>query len=316
MAGLRVGGYRTEEYTAGAYTAIRSDYRDAIVGADAKLFAEHREFGVNWEARIGGPWFGQNGGGGPERVSAYARKIWKESSSMYLPPMLYDEFFATYQDNFLPFSRTAGGDRWNHLWMAGWHLRMNLYTPYWDPETGVWADVMGAGGQADFNGWKPMGQARAEVAAVQQFPDWFGSYRPRLAVRALGQYATPTDGQFFALGGSTVFRGFDLAQRQGSLMWVGNAEIRWPVARQVTWDVLDHCVGARNLSLVTFYDVGAVYANSHLVGGNVAHAVGLGLRMDIAIFSFIERATLRFDVGKSLTGAVPLQIWFGVQQAF
>jgi hypothetical protein len=316
MAGLRVGGYRTEEYAAGAYTAIRSDYRDAIVGADAKLFGEHREYGVNWEARIGGPWFGQNGGGGPERVSAYARKIWKESSSMYLPPMLYDEFFATYQDNFLPFPRTAGGDRWNHLWMAGWHLRMNLYTPYWDPEMGVWADVMGAGGQADFNGWKPMGQVRGEVAAVQQLPDWFGGYRPRLAVRALGQYATPTDGQFFALGGSTVFRGFDLAQRQGSLMWVGNAEMRWPLARQVTWDTLDHCVGARNMWLVTFYDVGAVYANSRLVGGNVAHAVGLGLRMDIAIFSFIERATLRFDVGKPLNGGAPLQYWFGVQQAF
>ena len=110
MAGLRVGGYRTEEYALGAYTAIRSDYRDAVVGADARLFAEHREYGLNWEARVAGPWFGQNGGGAPERVSAYARKIWKESSSMYLPPMLYDEFFITYQDNFLPLvaNRRAG----------------------------------------------------------------------------------------------------------------------------------------------------------------------------------------------------------------
>src|SRR5207253_1352786 len=82
MAGLRVGGYRTERYTAGAYTAIRSDYRDAVVGADAKVLTAHREFGANWEARIAGPWFGQNGGGAPERASVYARKIWKEGSSM------------------------------------------------------------------------------------------------------------------------------------------------------------------------------------------------------------------------------------------
>jgi hypothetical protein len=62
--------------------------------------------------------------------------------------------------------------------------------------------------------------------------------------------------------------------------------------------------------------VGAVYANRRQVGGNVAHAVGVGLRVDVAIFSFIERATLRFDVGKSLTGGTPLQFWLGVQHAF
>src|SRR5262249_24781928 len=144
-------------------------------------------------------------------------KIWRESSSMYLPPMLYHEFFATYQDNFLPFLRNQqGGSRWDHLWMAGGHLRLNLYTPYWDPECGVWADVMAAGGQADFTNWKPMSQARAELAADHELPEWFGSYRPRLAVRGLGQFATPDQGQFFALGGGTVFRGFDLAERQGS----------------------------------------------------------------------------------------------------
>jgi hypothetical protein len=317
MVGLRVGGYRTEEYAVGAYTAVRSDYRDAVVGADARIFAPHREYGLNWETRISGPWFGQTGPNGVERGSVYARNIRKESSSLYLPPMFYDEAFATYQDNFLPFARTLGGDRWSHLWMAGWHARLNLYTPYWDPEYGIWADGLVAGGQADFTGWKPMGQARAEIAAVHELPEWTGPFQHvRFAARALGQFATPQYGQFFALGGGTVFRGFDLAQRQGNAMWVGNAELRWPLARQVTWDTLDHCAGARNVWLATFYDVGAVYANRRLVGGNVAQAVGLGLRVDVAIFSFIERATLRFDVGKPLNGAAPLQYWFGVQHAF
>jgi len=316
MVGLRVGGHRTECYDLGAYTAIRSDYRDAVVGADARVYADHREFGANWETRVGGPWGGLAGASGPERGNIYARRIWKESSSMYLPPMLYHEFFATYQDNFLPFARTPGGDRWDHLWMTGIHGRMNLYTPYWDPESGVWADAWAAGGQADFTGWRPLGQAQAQIATVQSLPEWLGEWRPRLAVRALGQFATPNDGQFFALGGSTIFRGYDLAQRQGSVMWVGNVELRWPLARQVTWDALDHCAGVRNVWLATFYDFGAVYANGHMVGGNVAQAFGAGLRVDIAIFSFIERATLRFDVGKSITDNAPLQFWFGVQHAF
>jgi hemolysin activation/secretion protein len=196
-------------------------------------------------------------------------------------------------------------------------VRLNLYTPYWDPECGVWADFVAAGGQAEFDRWKPMAQLRTELAGVHALPEWTGPLRhARLAVRGVGQFATPERGQFFALGGGTLFRGFDLAERQGSALWVGNVELRWPLARQVTWDCLDHCVGARNVWLATFYDVGAVYANQRLVGGNVAHAVGLGLRVDVAIFSFIERATLRFDVGKSLSGGAPVQYWFGIQHAF
>jgi hypothetical protein len=317
MAGLRAGVYRTEEYSAGVYTAVRSDYRDAVVGADAKILGDHSEYGVNWEERIAGPWFGQNGGGAPERISAYARRIIKETSSLYMPPMVYDELFVTFQDNFLPIPREEGGERYNKLWLAGYHFRANLYTPYWDPVSGFWVDVAAAGGQAEFNGeWKGTAQARAELAGVQELPDWFGGFRPRLAARVVGQVATPDYGQFFALGGDTLFRGYDLAQRQGNALWVGNLEMRWPLARQVTWDALDHAVGARNLWLATFYDVGGVYANSHLVGGNVAQAVGAGLRMDVAIFSFIERAVLRFDVGKPLNSAAPLQFWFGVAQPF
>ena len=48
----------------------------------------------------------------------------------------------------------------------------------------------------------------------------------------------------------------------------------------------------------------------------VAHALGGGIRLDMAVFSFIERATLRFDVGKTINAASPFQFWFGVQQPF
>jgi hypothetical protein len=42
----------------------------------------------------------------------------------------------------------------------------------------------------------------------------------------------------------------------------------------------------------------------------------VGLRVDVAIFSFIERATLRFDAGKTINDNRPWQFWFGIQHAF
>jgi outer membrane translocation and assembly module TamA len=73
--------------------------------------------------------------------------------------------------------------------------------------------------------------------------------------------------------------------------------------------------GVRNVWLATFYDVGEVYANGHSVGG-VAHALGAGVRVDLSVFSFIERATVRFDFAKTINAATPFQFWFGVQHAF
>jgi hypothetical protein len=230
------------------------------------------------------------------------------------------EAFSTYQDNFLPFNRTpvaqAERPRWTQL--NGIHHRLNLNTPYWDPECGIWVDLMYGAGVAQLNTRQTMHQLRGELAFVKKFPDWciLGPLSDtRLAVRAVGMGATPDRGEFFALGGGTLFRGYDLAERQGSLLWVGNVELRFPLVRNVEWDALDHTVGARNVWLATFYDVGAIYNGGQRVG-DVAHTLGVGLRVDLAIFSFIERATLRFDAGKAINGNTPFQFWFGVQHAF
>jgi hemolysin activation/secretion protein len=137
----------------------------------------------------------------------------------------------------------------------------------------------------------------------------------RIAIRGMVMAAVPDRGKFYALGGGTTFRGFDMAERQGSAMWVANAEWRLPLFRDVTWDALDHVIGVRNLWFAAFYDVGAVYVKWNRVG-NVVHALGGGLRVDSAIFSFIERATLRFDVAKTLNANSPVQFWFGVQHPF
>jgi hypothetical protein len=319
MIGLRAGANRPQEFIGGAYAAYRTNYRDMVFGVDGKWLWNMEETGFNYERRIAGPWAGQDGASGPQRASIYHRWILQQSPSMYLYPMVYHETFAFYQDNFLPFVRreVPGAVRWNEMWNWGWHFRANLYTPYWDPECGVWFDASASAGQARMPGWQTAGQMHGELAAVHRLPDFLGPLSNiRLAARIVGTGALPDRGQFFALAGGNLFRGYDMAQRQGSSLWVGNVELRIPIVRNVEWDTLDHTVGARNAWLAAFYDVGDIYANGREVGGRVAQAVGAGLRVDVAIFSFIERATFRFDVAKTINDNSPMQFWFGMQHAF
>jgi hypothetical protein len=64
-----------------------------------------------------------------------------------------------------------------------------------------------------------------------------------------------------------------------------------------------------------FYDIGDAYLDYHSIGP-VAHAFGIGLRFQVDFFSFLERATIRIDVAKTVGQKIPAQFWFGVQQPF
>jgi hypothetical protein len=318
MIGLRVGANKPQHWKADAYAAYRTDYRDMIIGGDITKLGDHYEIGLNYERRVAGPFGNESGSGGPQRAVAYYRDVMKPGSSLYLPPIMYQDLFATYQNDFLPYARNPQGTRFNSLVMGGYHYRLNLYTPYWNPECGVWVDAMAAGGSAEFADWKGMAQGRLELAGVHELPlpDCLGQLQHiRFAGRVVALGAWPNYAQFYALGGGTLYRGFDLAERQGNALWVANAELRIPLKRDVTWDCLDHTIGARSIWLATFSDIGSVYANGKSIDG-VAYALGAGLRVEVAVFSFIERATLRFDVAKTINAATPFQWWFGIQHAF
>ncbi len=323
LIGLRAGAHRTQIFSGGAYAAYRTEYRDLVVGADGLW--DHwplprTQLGFNIESRIDGPYGNTNGRDTATRASVFARYVHQYGSSLYLPPLAYSEAFSTYQDNFLPFARTRirGSERPDWTYVAGLHTRVNLYTPYWDPERGFWFDATIGTGVAGLKQDVGYHQFRVELAGVQKVSEneCLGCWNDtRVAARIVAMGALPDRGQFFALGGGTLFRGYDLAERQGSALWVANFELRLPIIRHVEWDVLDHTVGARNLWLAAFYDVGGVYTNGRVVG-DVAHAIGTGLRVDTALFSFIERVTFRFDIAKTISDNTPLQFWFGVQHAF
>ncbi len=325
MAGPRLGAYRPDVVQGGIYSAFRLDYRDLVVGADG-LF-DHLPFpkaqvGFSIERRIAGPFYNLNGtagDGGATRATVFGRYVLRQSSSLYLHPMHYVEGYSAYSDNFLPTARDRdpAGVRPDRSWLNGIHHRLNLYTPYWDPETGAWVDLNYAIGTTRLDGKDVLAnQFRAELAAARKLPDGFGYLSTvKVAARGVIQTGWPGRGEYFALGGSTLFRGFDLAERQGSFLWVANGEARLPVFRDRRWNFLDNTSGIRNVSVAGFYDVGGVYANGRAVT-NVAHAVGGGLRVDLAVFSFIERATVRFDVAKTVNAGSPVQFWYGLQHPF
>jgi hypothetical protein len=244
-----------------------------------------------------------------------------------LPPFQYVEAFEAIQSNSLPqpSSPTPGADPFHSQTLAGVHYHSDLLTPYWNPEAGLAFDVTGADGLpvlGEHHSFQEMFSQASFVKTVRDllslseespFLRWLGD--SRLAFRAYGAAAQPDDARVFTLGGGALFRGYDLSQRQGSMAWVASAEWRIPLVQRVNLDLLDHAVGVRNVYGAPFYDVGDAYLNGK-ESGPIAHAVGAGLRIDVAWFSLIERTIVRFDVAKTVNDNTPLQFWFGLDHPF
>jgi hemolysin activation/secretion protein len=209
-----------------------------------------------------------------------------------------------------------GANHFDQQTLAGLHYHLDYLTPYWDPEGGFRVDANYATGIPILGEHEAFNRVDAQFSIVKGLPDWLGPLsQTRLAARIYGAAGLPNNGEYFTLGGGDLFRGFDLSQRQGSVVWVGSLEWRVPIIQRVTWDCCDHFVGVRNIGVAAFYDVGDAYVRGHSMGP-VAHALGAGLRVDLAWISLIERTTLRFDVAQTINSSSPVQFWFGVRVPF
>ncbi|HEY7156937.1 MAG TPA: M1 family aminopeptidase [Gemmataceae bacterium] len=329
--GARAGAYRTTFLEGGVYSAYRTDYRDFVAGIDG-IFDHwpwpHTEVGYVFERRIAGTYPGEQPA---NRGVVYGRYVIDYGDSLYLPPFQYVETFATITDNLLPFARETvpGAERFRHQGMGGAHYHINYLTPYWNPEGGFSADLSYSAGLVlpgennDTNntpnkifGLSGAHQFLGQATYVQAMPDGLGWFSDTvLACRLYGAYGLPNFVQYFALGGSELFRGFSLAQRQGSALWVGSLEWRFPLVRNVNWNCFDHALSLRNIFAAAFCDVGDVYLKGQSVGG-VSEAVGAGLRLDVAWFTFVERTIFRFDAAKTVNSTAPPQVWFGIEHPF
>jgi hypothetical protein len=330
MAGFRAGVYRTQQFNGGVYTGYRTDFRDVVAGVDGvwdHVLNPHLQLGFIAERRLAEV---SNGDHDAMRAVGWARYILTYGSSLYLPPFQYVDLFAYYTDNFLPFTTEPipGGVRYDRTTTMGVHYRINYLTPYWDPEGGFQFEaryecgvaespssvgVHLLSGQLSFVKSPPSLTCYAPDGPLHDALEWLAD--TRFAFRAYGATAAPQRGEFFTMGSDLLFRGFDMAQRQGSTVWVGSVEWRLPVARRVDWDCVDHVIGLRNAYVALFYDAGDAYINGRQVG-SVAHALGAGLRLDVAWFSFVERTTVRLDVAKSINTDTGFQVWVGINHPF
>jgi hypothetical protein len=320
--GVRVGAYRTARFEGGAYAAYRTDYRDFVTGIDGVLDHwpwAHTEVGYVFERRLVGTLRGEQQA---NRGVLYGRYVIDYGDSLYLPPFQYVEAFSTIQDNLLPFARESlpGAERFKHQAVAGGHYHINYLTPYWDPEGGFSCDLSYVAGVQvpgePSSSPSSNQQVTGQFTYVQAMPDGLGWLSDtKWAFRIYGAAGLPSRVQYFALGGGELFRGFDLAQRQGSRLWVGSVEWRMPVAQHLTWSFCDHALGLHAIWCAAFCDVGDVYLFNRSVGG-VAEAAGLGLRLDVSWFTFVERTIVRFDAAKTVNANTGPQFWFGIEHPF
>jgi hypothetical protein len=265
----------------------------------------------------------------------FGRYVFQYNSSLYLPPIHYAEAFLTRQDNFLPLPNqiVPGAQRYENEALAGLHYHLNYLTPYWDPEGGMALDLTYAGGDVKLDKNAFTNQLTGQFSMVKSLPDlsghlddqtWPGKVaepvlrwlsETRLAWRVFGAGGWPDRGEYFTLGGSTLFRGFDLSERQGSAVWLASLEWRFPLVRHTHCNAVDHVLSLSNVYGALFADAGNAYNLGHEVGPT-AYDAGTGLRLDVTWFGFVERTTLRFDVAKALNENTPWQFWFGANMPF
>jgi Peptidase family M1 domain len=328
MAGLRLGAYRTQEFSGGAYVAYRTDDRNIVAGVDAlwnHVLVPQGQIGLTVERSLTA-WDDQD----HERASRgvlFERYVMLPGSSFYLPPFEYVEAFEAIQSNPLPepSAPTPGAIAFHQQTLTGVHYHLNYLTPYWNPEAGVQLDTSYAEGLPVLGEHRSLQEFYAQLSTVKTFRDLFGLNEEtqflrwlgdsRLAGRVYGAEALQDEAQVFTLGGGDMFRGYSLSQRQGSTVWLASVEWRIPLIHRVDWDVLDHVAGVRNVYGAPFYDVGDAYVAGKQTGP-VGHAVGFGIRIDVAWFSLIERTILRFDIAKAVNDDTPTQFWFGLDHPF
>jgi hypothetical protein len=326
MVGLRAGVYRTQDFTAGGYLAYRTDDRNIVAGVDAlwdHFPIPHMQIGFNFERSL----TALGGADDMSRGALFARYVLMYSDSLYLPPFQYVEGYAAALSNPLPSPNTPipNSDPFNQQSLLGAHYHDYKLTPYWDPVAGYALDVSYQQGFAIFGEHQYSEQLFGQFSFVKGMPAWMDWLRSahglewlmdtRFAFRVHGAAALPDNGRIFAFGGGDLFRGYDQTARQGNLNWIASAEWRVPIWQDIEYPVLDHIATAKNLYGVLFYDTGNAYINNHETGP-IAHAVGVGLRLDVSWFGLIERAMLRVDVAKTLNDASPWQVWLGIEHPF
>jgi len=312
--GFKVGAQRVDKWSFTLWAGTEPALREAIFGGQATLLNfpwPNWSAGLFYEEGLYNFYNDRRHSGG----RAFLRYRFLETSSFLVDDQGFFELYFGTGNEFW-----AGDDgRPVNGWLDAVGLRYRLSTlfPYWDPVQGRLIEVTAEYGDKAFGSFLNYTRVTAEYGTVRSLPDGWGRLsKSRLAFRAYGGFGYPDTFPLFRLGGGRRLRALDLSQNTGSSVWLTTLEWRYPLWCDIDRDVADHVLGFRNLLGAVFYDVG----QSYLLGewSPVIHGVGVGFRIDVALFAFLERASLRVDLAQPVglgTRRGPV-LWFGLNQVF
>jgi len=312
--GFKAGVQRVDRWQAIGWVGTEPALREAIFGGEATLF--HTPWtgwatGVFYEEGLYNFYNDRRHSGG--RV--YLRKRLLESSSFIVDDPVFYEFYYGVGNEFWP--GDDGRPVEQYLGAVGARYRQNTQFPYWDPVQGQIFEIAAEYGNALLGSKLDYARVVGQYGLARKVPESWGILpNSRFAFRAYGGWSWPDSASLFRLGGGQRLRALDLTSQEGSSVWLMTAEWRFPIWREINHDVLDHTLTLRHLYGAAFYDVGQSFLKDHW--GPVVHGPGFGLRWDVLLFSFLERATLRCDIAQpiGLRGRHGPVIWFGINQVF
>ena len=312
--GLKLGIQRVNQWQISLWAGTEPALREAIFGGQATVYnfpGPYWAAGIFYEEGLYNFYNDRRHSGG----RAFLRYRLLESSSFLVDDQGFVEFYFGTGNEFW-----AGDDgRPVSGWLDAIGIRYRLSTlfPYWDPVQGRLFELTAEYGNKAYGSVVDYTRMTAEYGIVRPLPESWGRLsKSRIAFRAYGGMSYPDYYPMFRLGGGRRLRALDLSQNTGSSVWLTTLEWRYPLWAEIDRDVVDHVVGFRNLIGAVFYDVGQSYLRGEF--SPVVHGVGVGLRIDTALFSFLERATMRIDLAQPV-GVSPIRgpiLWFGLNQVF
>ncbi len=311
--GFKVGIQRLEKWQLTAWAGTEPALREAIFGG--QLLFPHTPFprwvsGIFYEEGLYNFYNDKRHSGG----RLFTRYKFLETSS-----------FLTEDQGFAELYLGTGNEFWQgddgrpvngNLTAIGGRLRASTLFPVWDPVGGNLLELTVERGDRAIGSKYDYVRMTGEVGVVRALPESTGAYfsKTKLALRAYGGWAFPDDQPYFRLGGGRRLRGLDLTQYTGSAVWLGTAEWRFPIWADMNQGDPTGLLHGQNLFGSLFYDVGQSYLRGNF--SPVVHSVGFGLRLDVSLFSFLERAALRMDIAQPIgIGRGPV-LWFGLNQVF
>ncbi len=312
--GFKVGAQRLNRWQLTAWAGVEPALSEAIFGGQFALLNTPWPMwttGFFYEEGLYNFYNDRRHSGG----RAFLRYRILESSSFLIDDQGFAELYYGLGNEF--WAGDDGRPVNAYLGAIGGRYRLSTLFPYWDPVDGQLVEVTAEHGTSLLGSELTYTRMTGEFGIVRPGRESWGYFsKARFAFRAYGGLGFPDTDPYFRLGGGRRLRALDLQSFTGSSVWLITLEARLPIIREIDRDMLDHVVGFRNLFGAIFYDVG----QSYLLGefGPVVHGVGVGLRLDTSLFSFLERANLRVDIAQPVgigTGRGPV-VWFGLNQSF